>query len=90
MGQIEKAVGDLYGSMSSLPDDSLTLIRDAFKQDDLMEYYQWYRNEEAENKHILLEFQERYPGAAKQENIPDILKKAREKKHAAGQREPKL
>jgi len=90
MEQIEMAVENLYGSMAALPDDSLKLIRDAFKQDDLIAYYQQLQNKEAENKNILLEFQEKYPGAVKQENISDILKRAQEKKHTAEQRGPKL
>ncbi len=90
MEQIEMAVENLYGSMAALPEDSLKLIRDAFKQDDLIAYYQQLQNRETENKNILLEFQEKYPGAAKQENISDILKRAQGKKHTAEQRGPKL
>jgi len=41
--------------------------------------YLQYRNEEIESKEILLDIQEEYPGLINQDNLDDILNKARNK-----------
>lgn len=77
---IQRAVCNLYDSYDSLPEASRTFIESAFQIEDLKAFYEKCRMDEKENKSILVEFQEDYPGVTNQDNIEEILKSIKEKK----------
>ena len=77
---IKKAIEDLYDSYDAIPENSRRFIEALFDKDDLKEFYKQCREMELENKDILVEFQEDYPGVLNGNNLADILRAAREKK----------
>ncbi|MCI6733260.1 MAG: DUF6036 family nucleotidyltransferase [Lachnospiraceae bacterium] len=77
---IKKAVADLYGSYEHLPENSRFFIESVFKKENLKEFYKECRELEMENKDILLDFQDDYPGVLNGDNLADILKAAKAKK----------
>ena len=78
--RIKKAVVDLYDSYEKIPENSRTFIEAIYEKADLRAFYEQCRVMEAENKDILLDFQEEYPGILNPDNLADILKAARKKK----------
>ena len=62
LDRIKNAVTDLYGSYDRLPERSRTFIESIFGKEDLRAFYQQCKELEHENKDVLLEFQEDYPG----------------------------
>lgn len=78
---IKKAVEDLYESYDAVPENSQRFIEAIYEKDDLKEFYRQCREMELENKDILVEFQDDYPGVLNGDNLADILRAAREKKN---------
>lgn len=79
LDQIDAAVCKLYGDWSEIPVYSKEFIDIVFMVEDYDALYLQYRNEEIEFKEILLNIQEEYPGLISQDNLDDILNKARRK-----------
>jgi hypothetical protein len=77
---IQKAIIDLYDSYDKIPEDSRNFIESIYKKNNLHEFYSKCRELEQENKDVLVEFQENYPGVINGDNLADILKAARERK----------
>lgn len=78
--RIKKAVIDLYNSYDKIPDSSRTFIKSIYEKEDLKAFYQQCRQLELENKDVLIEFQDNYPGVLNEDNLSNILKAARAKK----------
>ena len=78
--RIKKAIVDLYDSYERIPQNSRTFIEAIYEKDDLSELYEQCRAMELENKEVLLDFQDDYPGVLNGDNLADILQAAREKK----------
>lgn len=78
--RIKKAVMDLYDSYERIPLNSRTFIEAIYEKSDLKAFYEQCKAIELENKDVLLEFQDNYPGVLNGDNLADILKAAREKK----------
>ena len=78
--KIQKAIIDLYDSYSRIPEDSRVFIEAVYKKEDLQTFYKQCREIEQENKDVLLEFQEDYPGVLNGDNLAEILKAAKAKK----------
>lgn len=79
MATIERAVVELYGAWEKLPATSQSFIRSAMEHPNLRDVYAQINRSEQEAKSILVSFEERYPGVTTQENVNDILAKARAK-----------
>lgn len=77
--KIQKAIIDLYDSYSRIPEDSRAFIEAVYKKEDLYAFYKLCRELEQENKDVLVEFQEDYPGVLNGDNFADILKADKEK-----------
>ena len=77
---IEKAVIELYGDMSKLPETSVKLLEEAFRDGDFENLYKQSREDEKEAKEILIEFEEQYPHTLKTENIDVILDQMKRKR----------
>lgn len=82
--RIKTAVCNLYGSYDSLGDEAKSFIEAAFKIENLQDFYEQCRMNEKENKKILVEFQEDYPGVTNQDNTEAILQAIKRKKEAIG------
>ena len=78
--QIKKASAELYGSYDKLPSDSRTFIESAVLEGKYGELYNRIRQIEAENKEILIEYQERKPGVMNSDNVNSILEAIRKKR----------
>lgn len=78
--QIKRASGELYGSYERIPPESRLFIENAVAEGDYESMYQSVRQLEEENKNILLQFRDDYPGVANTDNVDDIIKSIRDKK----------
>lgn len=79
MERIRNAVIALYGTWNVIPADSAKFIEKMLQNPNYTETYRRIREEEAQNKDILLEFEQDYPGVTNEQNIDDILKAAAKK-----------
>ena len=77
---IREAVSNLYDSYDKLPEHSRIFIEKAISDKNYEEMYKSVRQMEADNKDILLQFQEDYPDAANTDNVNDILAAIKKKK----------
>ena len=80
---IKKAACELYGAYEKIPENSRIFIEAAFQTTDLTDLYEKIREEEKQNKNILLEFQDDYPNVLNGDNLADILRIAKDKKEQA-------
>jgi len=82
--RIKKAVEDLYDSYDILSDDVKLFIEQAIRNGRYEELYARVRQAEAENKEILLVYQEEKPGVISNDNVNDIIAALRRKKEDEG------
>ncbi|MBQ5987880.1 MAG: hypothetical protein IJL67_00110 [Oscillospiraceae bacterium] len=82
LNQIKKAAADLYGSYDKLPEYSRLFIEKIIAEKEYEKTYEKVRNMESENKDILLDFQDEYPGVTNTDNINDIIAAVRKKKES--------
>ena len=90
--QIKKAVIDLYDSYDNLPSDSRMFIEKALEDGTYEAMYDRIRKLEAENKEILIEYQDKKPGEINGDNVNSILAAIRKKKaiHEQNGNQPEL
>ena len=77
--QIDKAVVDLYGSWDGISPNVVTFIKGALADGDYKRIYDSIRENEQNARELLLDFQEKYPDALKEENVNQILQKQQSK-----------
>lgn len=77
---IKKAANELYDGYSNLPEMSRVFIESVYEAENLSALYKQIREDEKQNKDILLEFQDDYPDVLNGDNLADVLKAARAKK----------
>lgn len=73
LGQIDKAVSDLYGGWEKMPENAQKIIQEIFDNENLEALYQSYADEEAVAKNALITFDEKYPDVLQEDNLDDIL-----------------
>lgn len=83
LDNIKRAATELYDDYENLPETSRAFIEAAYQTENLTDLYIKIREEEKQNKNILLEFQEDYPSVLNGDNLADILKMAKAKKEKA-------
>lgn len=71
--RIDTAVKNLYGSWDEFSADSVSFIKDALTGGNYEAIYQSVRNSELETRNTLVEFQEQFPDALKEEDIDGVL-----------------
>ena len=82
-GKLEMCIRDrLYGGYDKIPESSRIFIEATYQNLDLEELYKKIREDERQNKDILLEFQDHYPEVLNGDNLVDILKAAKARKNA--------
>ena len=79
---IKKAITDLYDEYERIPENSRKFIEAIYAKEDLKAIYQQCREMELENKDVLVEFQDDYPGVLNEDNLADILKVAKAKRES--------
>lgn len=77
---IKRAAGELYEGHENLPELSRNFIEAVYQNSDLSALYEKIRDDEKQNKDILLEFQDDYPDVLNGDNLADILRAAKAKK----------
>ncbi len=80
IGQIEKAVADLYGEWDCLPELSREFIKNAMKNEQYKELYKATIVREKESRKLMILFEREYPGALGQDNINSIIESLRKRK----------
>lgn len=83
MEQIQKAVIDLYGDWSSLSDVSQTFIENVMADGRFEQLYEQTARGERETKELLIQFEQDYPGIAKETNVDAITEKLQKKANKA-------
>lgn len=71
--RIDEAVHALYGGWNNLPSNAKSLILSLLDSKNLEMIYAVYKEEERENRSLLIDFEEDYPEVASEDNIEDIL-----------------
>ena len=82
LDDIKRVADDLYGGYDKIPESSRIFIEATYQNLDLEELYKKIREDERQNKDILLEFQDHYPEVLNGDNLVDILKAAKARKNA--------
>ena len=77
--QIKIAVEKLYEKWTQLPKTSIEFIEQIMQKENYVEVYEKMKGQEAENKIVLRNFETNYPGVLSENNLNDVLKKAKEK-----------
>lgn len=74
LNDIVQAVEKLYSSWDNLSEDSQNFIQGAMKDKKYLEIYSKIREDEVENKSIMIDFDKKYPNELNESNLEDILK----------------
>lgn len=77
--QIKKAVTELYGDWSALPQASAAFIEQTLEKENYVTAFEETKKIETENKATLQSFEANYPGVLSEENLDEILRRAAEK-----------
>ncbi len=80
LSKIQTAVCNLYGNFEALPTDSIDLISNIIKNNQLDKLYEQYKLNERVAKETLIEFEDKYSGVANNSNVDDIIKQLQKRK----------
>lgn len=80
MDQIKKAVTDLYGSWAELPRSSVSFIENTMRDGNFGALYAQISAREKDVKAVLIDFEQKYPGAANEANVNEILEALKKRK----------
>ena len=78
--RIEKAVTDLYGSWNDFPKGAKDFIINTLSAGNYEKVYELVRQNEKDAKEGLIEFEDKYPGTLKTNNVDDVLQNLRARK----------
>lgn len=81
LDMIKKAIVDLYDSYDNIPDNSKAFIEKIIEKGNYEEIYNNIRQEEIDNKEILLDFQEEYPESINKDNVNEIISNIRKRQN---------
>ncbi|MBP5640498.1 MAG: hypothetical protein J6X55_13520 [Victivallales bacterium] len=84
INRIKRAVEELYGSYDALSKEIQQFIENVVQDGDYKKLYVLARQQEAENRNNLLEYQDEKPGVLSEDNVNDVLQALRRRK----QKEP--
>ena len=87
LDSIKTAVCNLYGNWNRLPQYSQNLITEIMKNDEYDKLYEQYRIQEKSVKKSLIEFDDKYPSVANEDNISQILDHLKNKSTKASHKE---
>ena len=78
--RIEKAVTDLYSSWDDFPNGAKDFIVNTLSAGNYEKVYELVRQNEKDAQVDLIDFEEKYPGALKTDNVDDVLQNLRTRK----------
>ncbi len=78
---IKKAAFDLYDGYEKLPEFSRNFIETTYQSSNLTALYERTKDEEKQNRDILLQFEDDYPNVLNENNLSHILNSAKAKKN---------
>ena len=73
MNRIDQAIINLYGGWEQIPESSQTFLREIIEGGKYQDEYGIVRQEEVNNKKMLIEFEDQYPGVTNWENVDSII-----------------
>lgn len=76
---INMAIETLYGSWDSVPEISKKLLDAAFESGDYKSLYEQYQESEKQSKEILVDYDKKFPGTLKGEDINTIIENSKKK-----------
>ena len=77
--KIDSAMVKLYGSWDNVPEDSIVFIKDLMANGDYTSVFEDVRKNEKMAKELLVDFEDKYPGVTKTDNVDAILTSLKEK-----------
>ena len=83
MERIQKAVSDLYGDWTALPEASQNFISNAIQDGRFEELYRQTTQGEKETRELLIHFEQDYPGITKEANANEIAENLQKKSNRA-------
>ncbi len=83
MEMIRKAVTDLYGGWSELPESSQAFIENVMKMGSFAELYEQTVSGEKETRELLVQFEQNYPGITRDTNVDTIAGNLQKKSNRA-------
>ena len=81
LDRIEKAVTDLYGSWKDFPKGAKDFMINTLSAGNYEKVYELVRQNEKDARVDLIDFEDRYPGTLKTDNVDDVLQNLRARKH---------
>ena len=78
--EIKSAVLELYGVDNAVKTEAWDFLKKYYTTDGMV--YEQIRNEELNNKDILIEFEKNYENVLKEDNLDDILSQLKAKKQS--------
>lgn len=82
MDSIKRAAAELYDGYENIPDSSRNFIEAVYQNPNLSELYEKVREDEKQNKDILLNLQDDYLDVLNGNNLTDVLTAAKAKKQS--------
>lgn len=73
MNRIDQAIINLYGGWEQIPESSQIFLREIIGRGKYQDEYGIARQEEVNNKKMLIEFEDQYPGVTNSENVDSII-----------------
>ena len=73
MNRIDQAIINLYGGLEQIPESSQIFLREIIGRGKYQDEYGIVRQEEVNNKKMLIEFEDQYPGVTNSENVDSII-----------------
>lgn len=86
--KVEKAVLDLYGSWNKVDEYARKVLMKALESSDLENLFVTQARNEEESKNAILEIEEKYPGAVREDNVNEVIKAALAKKQKERKENP--
>ena len=73
LNRIDQAIINLYGGWEQIPESSQIFLREIIGRGKYQDEYGIVRQEEVNNKKMLIEFEDQYPGVTNSENVDSII-----------------
>ena len=86
--KVERAVLDLYGGWDKVDEYARKVLMKALESSDLESLFVTQARNEEESKNAILEIEEKYPGAVREDNVNEVIKAALAKKQKERKENP--
>ena len=79
MDEIKKAITDLYGDVSKIPESSITFVCQVFESENIKQLIEKKKIYEEKSKEQLIHFENQYENVLTEDNLEEILERIQEK-----------